>query len=133
MDASTQTENISTTSRILNTMLLFIVEETMNDEYYIQRKLNIDRYEEDVYNSYFDQDRIDMMADEYNSKFDSSIKYTTHLYYNIDDFHRGKSSNAKKKSKRSVSCAPIPDAHDKNEEQNAYYDVTFSKGDILYY
>ena len=140
MDASTQTENISAMSGILNTMLLFILEETRNEERRIQREFNIkygkdmdERYEEDIYDSYFCEDRIDRMANDYSSNFNSHNKYNTSVYDNIDDFHRGKSSNAKKKSKRSVSCAPIPDAHDRNEEKNGYYDVAFFKGKVFYY
>jgi len=140
MDASTNTENISAISGILNTMLLFIIEETRKEEQRIRRELNIkyakemdERYEEDVYKSYFYEDKIDILAYNYESNFKTHNKYNTSVYGSIDDFHRGKSSNTKKKSKRSVSCAPIPDAHDKNEENNAYYDVTFFKGKILYH
>ena len=141
MDASTQTENISAVSGILNVMLLFIIEETRNEERRIQREFNIkfskemdERYEEDVYNSYFDEDEIDRMAYDYDSNFNSHNKYNTSVYDSVDNFHRGKSSNAKKKkSKRSVSCAPIPDAHDRYEENNAYYDVTFFKDNVIYY
>lgn len=131
MDASTQTKNISAMSGILNVMLFFI-EETRNEERRIQREFNIkfckemdERYEEDIYNSYFYEDKIDRMACDYDSNFNSHNKYNTSVYDSMDDFHRGKSSKAKKKSKRSVSCAPIPDAHDRYEETNSYYDVTF--------
>ena len=138
MDASTQTENISAISGILNVMLLLLIEEAKEEERRNEREFNIkyskemdERYEEDIYDSYFYEDRIDVLADKYINNYDSQLKYTTHIY--MDDFHRGKSSNAKKKSKRSVSCAPIPDAYDKQEEQNAYYDVMFSGDRVLYY
>ena len=138
MDASTQTENISAISGILNVMLLLLIEEAKEEEHRNEREFNIayskemdERYEEDIYDSYFYEDRIDILADKYSKNYDSQLKYTTHIY--MDDFHRGNSSNAKKKSKRSVSCAPIPDAHDRHEEQNAYYDVMFSGDRVLYY
>lgn len=137
MDASTQTENISAISGILNMMLLFFIEEAKKERRN-EREFNIayskemdERYEEDIYNSYFYEDRIDILADNYRKNYDSQVKYTSHIY--MDDFHRGKTSNAKKKSKRSVSCVPIPDAYDKQEEQNGYYDVIFSGDRVLYY
>lgn len=99
MDASTQTENISAISE---------EEREFNIAY---SKEMDERYEEDIYDSYFYEDRIDILADKYIKNYDSQVKYTTHIYMDMDDFHRGKSSNAKKKSKRSVSCVPIPDAY----------------------
>jgi len=138
MDASTQTENISAINVILNMMLLLCIVEAKEEEHRSDRQLYIkyskemeERYEEDIYDSYFYEDEIDILADKYIKNYDSQVKYTTHIY--MDDFHRGKSSNAKKKSKRSVSCAPIPDKYDRQEEQNAYYDVMFSGDRIIYY
>jgi|GEM_PF-6244526 len=133
MYASTQTKNISAIGGILNA--LHFIEES-KEEQSSRRELNIkyckdmdERYEEDIYDSFYD--RIDILADKYIKNYDSQLKYTTHI--GMDDFHRGKSSNAKKKSKRSVSCAHIPDSHDRQEEQNAYYDVMFSGDCIIYY
>ena len=133
MCASTQTKNISANGGILNS--LHFIEET-KEEQSSRIELNIkyckdvdESYEEDIYDSFYD--RIDILADKYIKNYDSQLKYTTHI--GMGDFHRGKSSNAKKKSKRSVSCYHIPDAHDRQEEQNAYYDVMFSGDCIIYY
>ena len=108
MDASTQPKNIFMNDRILQKIIIFFLREKIKKEQLIQRQFELSRhmdesYEEDIYDSYFYEDGIDMIADDYNSNFNSHNKYNTHVYDSIDDFHRGKSSNAKKKSKRSVS------------------------------
>ena len=93
MDASTQTENIFAISGILNVMLLLLIEEAKEEERRNERELNIkyskemdERYEEDIYDSYFYEDQIDVLADKYRNNYDSQLKYTTHIY--MDDFHR---------------------------------------------
>ena len=137
MDASTQTENISAISGILVLMRLLFIEESQEEENRINRELNFkyhkemdERYEEDIYDSFlYDEDRIDILADKYTKNHDYQGKYTTHI--SMNNFHRGKSSNAKKKNKRSF--VHTPDAHDIQEEQNSYYDVLFSGDHIIYF
>ena len=136
MDASTQTENISATSRMLEMFFIIFLEEQKKEDR-IQEQLNIESaleldelYEDDIYDSYFYEDRVDRMADDYTHNFNTHNKYNVSIYYSIDDFHRGKSSNAKK-SKRSISCV-IPDGHDAWEEQNGYWNVSFHKGKLIY-
>jgi len=87
---------------------------------------------DDIDDYYFEEDDIDIIAEQYN--FKTHNKYNIkNEYSTINDFHRGKASNAKKKSKRSVSSFHIPDGYDRYEEKNAYFDVSFHNGKLIYY
>ena len=48
-------------------------------------------------------------------------------YKDIDCFHRGKESRAKKKSDRERSSMPRPDAHDFYEEMYGYWEFSWGK------
>lgn len=113
MDASTQTENISVISRIIEAFLMVLLEQKNEED----SKLD-EEYEDDIYDSYFYEDRFDVLADQYMES-GSHNKYNLSIYDSVDDFHRGKSSNAKKKSKRSVSCGRIIDEYDMSEDINS--------------